>query len=512
MKKRRKKRYNKNKKIKLGFKANIFKENYPFKQHTIIHDRNASLAVENKNINNKNLSKDWVENKGIYNRNDFSYSPNIRQRPESNERRNIINIYVQNKNNINSNNVYNINLITKNNYTMEKNIDSKNRNNNIKVKKIKKSNNNIKAIQKKEPINSNQYLNTTNISNIAFSNRNIKNDFQNINKSQYMFLDKPHNIKSTEHRNRAQSQKNNSIKENNNIKNSQNNLNNKSFINNTKRKNKIRINFKSLEENNLNDLSFSKKIDKKPKKIINMKNNNNRYHHHKSRSLMDIDNPNNINLYKNLNNYTITENKKSENNLSIKCVSFRNANNRNKRNNNSIKQIQKINLSFINFPTVSSDSKNNKKIEPKKYKGPIDLKCILYSNDINTLIEKIANILKRNKMNVIYIGLHKLRCTKNGQSYDLEFFGLSDNSNNLKHINNDNNNDNSNNNSYLYDNESNLKTISGYSSHKMSTNNFNIYYYTISSKVCKNIKLMKIVSKIIYSKFNLNKNIKSECI
>ena len=115
-------------------------------------------------------------------------------------------------------------------------------------------------------------------------------------------------------------------------------------------------------------------------------------------------------------------------------------------------------------------------------------------------------------MNVIYIGLHKLRCTKNGQSYDLEFFGLSDNSNNLKHINNDNNNDNSNNNSYLYDNESNLKTISGYSSHKMSKNNFNIYYYTISSKVCKNIKLMKIVSKIIYSKFNLNKNIKSECI
>mgnify|MGYP002626160335 CR=1 FL=1 len=508
MKKRRKKRYNKNKKIKLGFKANIFKENNPNKQHTIIHNRNASLAIENKNINNKNLSKDWVENKGMYNRNDFSYSPNIRQRPESNERRNIINIYVQNKNNINSNNVYNINLITKNNYTMEKSIDSKNRNNNIKVKKIKKSNNNIKAIQKKEPINSNHYLNTTNISNISFSNMNLKNDFQTINKSQYMFIDKPHNILSTEHKNRAQSQKSNNNK-NNNIKNSQNNLNNISFNNNTKKKNKIRLTFKSMEENNLNDLSFSKKIDKKPKKIIN---NNNRYHHHKSRSLMDIDNPNNINLYKNLNNYTITENKKSENNLSIKCVSFRNVNNRNIRNNNSIKQRKKINLSFINLPTVSSDSKNNKKIEPKKYKGPIDLKCILYSNDINTLIEKIGNTLKRNKMNVIYISLHKLRCTKNGQSYDLEFFGLNDNTNNIKHNNIDNNNDNSNNNSYLYDNESNLKTISGYSSHKMGKNNFNIYYYTISSKVCNNKKLMKIISKIIYSKFNLNKNIKSEYI
>ena len=240
MKKRRKKRYNNNKKIKLGLKGNIFKENNPYKQHTIIHNRNSSSAIENKNINNKNLSKDLIGDKGVYNRNDFSYSPNIRQRPESNERRNIINIYVQNKNNINSNNVYNINLITKNNYTMEKSIDSKNRNNNIKVKKIKKSNHDIKTIQKKEPINSNLNLNTTNISNITFSNRNIKNEFQTITKSQYMFIDKSNNIQNTENRNRAQSQRNNK-KENNNIKNSQNNLNNNSFNNFNKKKNKINL-------------------------------------------------------------------------------------------------------------------------------------------------------------------------------------------------------------------------------------------------------------------------------
>ena len=68
-------------------------------------------------------------------------------------------------------------------------------------------------------------------------------------------------------------------------------------------------------------------------------------------------------------------------------------------------------------------------------------------------------------MNVIYIGYHKLRCTKNGQSYDIEFFELNDNMKNNKQN--------------------------------------NIYYYTITSKVCNNKKLMKVISKIIYSKFNL---------
>ena len=75
-------------------------------------------------------------------------------------------------------------------------------------------------------------------------------------------------------------------------------------------------------------------------------------------------------------------------------------------------------------------------------------------------------------MNVIYIGYHKLRCTKNGQSYDIEFFELNDNMKNNKQNN---------------------------------INNNNIYYYTITSKVCNNKKLMKVISKIIYSKFNLQR-------
>ena len=155
MKKQRKKgdyNYNKHykiKKIKMTIRPPIFKESNR-KDHTLIHNRNASLCVENRNNRHKNLSAEKNKNK-----NDFTFSPNI-NRHESHERRNIINIYVQNKNNINSNNVYNINLITKNNYSIEKSSINKNRANNnynnIKVKKVKMSRQNFKSIEQKFPI------------------------------------------------------------------------------------------------------------------------------------------------------------------------------------------------------------------------------------------------------------------------------------------------------------------------------------------------------------------------
>ena len=224
---------------------------------------------------------------------------------------------------------------------------------------------------------------------------------------------------------------------------------------------------------------------------------------------MDIDNPHN----QKIENYTITENGKMENNFSLKFISGKNATT---RNNNSTKQRKRMmNISFLNLPTYvnnnsNSKSHNNNKqfLEPKKYKGPIDLKCLLYTKNINTQIEKIVDLLKKNRMNVIYIGYHKLRCTKNGQSYDIEFFELSDNGKNNKQYNiNSNNVNTSNNYSYLCENDSNLKTISGYSNYKINkNNNNNIYYYTITSKVCNNKKLMKVISKIIYSKFNLKRN------
>jgi hypothetical protein len=200
MKKRKKKRSNRNKKINFKFKESIFKENNPNKEHTIIHNRNASLVLENRNEKN---------NREIRNRNDFYFSPDTKRRAESNERRNIINIYVQNKNSANSHNIYNINLITKNNYSIDKSNESKNKsNNNIKVKKIKISNQNIKyLLDKKEPINNPNYSNTTNISN----KKNQKIDFQSSYKSQIS-----NNINEVESKNRPQSQRENKKEINNN--------------------------------------------------------------------------------------------------------------------------------------------------------------------------------------------------------------------------------------------------------------------------------------------------------
>ena len=107
-------------------------------------------------------------------------------------------------------------------------------------------------------------------------------------------------------------------------------------------------------------------------------------------------------------------------------------------------------------------------------------------------------------MNVINLGPHKIRCTKNGQSFDIELFSIYNNNDKINNL--ENNIHISDNNSYIYDNESNLKTISGVSNYNINkNNNFNIYYYTITSKVYHNKILMKNINKIIYSKFFLGK-------
>ena len=516
MKKQRKKgdyNYNKHykiKKIKMTIRPPIFKESNR-KDHTLIHNRNASLCVENRNNRHKNLSAEKNKNK-----NGFTFSPNI-NRHESHERRNIINIYVQNKNNINSNNVYNINLITKNNYSIEKSSINKNRANNnynnIKVKKVKMSRQNFKSIEQKFPINSNNYLNTTNMS---FSNRNRKYGFQTPNKSkQGMYFDKGNKIISNsniqyqstninENRQRSKgrpfSQKSNSI-ENRYFKNKY--LYNKSyndFYNYNKKK--IRINFKPIEENEIDDLNYSKKIDNdsnlKIKKNESKTNNNkrknyNKGYHYKSRSLMDIENqmslknhPKNINPHKESNNYTITENQKITKIRSTKCASVRTLNRNINHNNYSFKPKKPfINISFVNLHT--NDNKQQS-LEPRKYKGPVDISCLLVAKSLNLIIEKISNLLKRYKITNILVNQYKLRCSKNGHSFDIEFMNLNDN---LIKINN--------NNSFFdssYDNDSKYKTIT-----EATEKNANLYYYMVISKIRNNKNLIKSVNKIISSKF-----------
>ena len=535
MKKQRKKgdyNYNKHyksKKIKITERPPIFKDNNR-KDHTIIHNRNASLCVENRNNRHKNLSAE--KNK---NRNDFSFSPNI-NRHESHDRRNIINIYVQNKNNINSNNVYNINLITKNNDSLDKSNINKNKQNynynNIKVKKVKMSRQNFKPIEQKFSVNSNNYLNTTNMS---FSNRNRKYGFQTpIKSNQGMVFDKVNKIfensnmqyqSTTNNENRKRtigrpfSQKSNSI-ENRYFRNKH--MYNKSyndFYHNNNNKKKIRINFKPIEENEIDDLNYTKKIDigkinsnQKIKKIASQtnnnkrKNNNNKAYHYKSRSLMDIENPislkshpknNNIFNKESNNNYTITENQKITKIRSTKCASVKAINQNNNYNNNRYTMKQKkplINISFINLHTNDNRQQN---IEPKKYKGPVDLSCLLVSKSINLVIEKISSLLKRYKISNIFAGQYKLKCTKNGQSFDIEIMSLN---NNLIKLNDSSGTDSS------YEKDSKYKTITENGTTNESDKGANLYYYMIISKVKNNKNMIKSVSKLISTKLGYFKN------
>ena len=211
---------------------------------------------------------------------------------------------------------------------------------------------------------------------------------------------------------------------------------------------------------------------------------------------MDIDNQiylknrnKNMNIHKeNNNNYIITDNQKITKIRSTKCASVK-AINKNIYNNKPKKPL--INISFINLHT-----NDNKQIfEPKKYKGPIDLNCLLVAKSLNILIEKISNLLKRNKMTAVFINQYKLKCSKNGESFDIEFLSLNDN---LIKINY----------SFFessYENDSKFKTITEATVDK----NSNLYYYMLSSKIRKNKNLIKQVNKLISSKYGINKN-KSE--
>ena len=546
---------NKSKKIKI--KAPIFKDNSR-KDHTIIHNRNASLRVEHRNYH-KNLGNDNHRH-----RKDISLSPNMNQ-----DRRNIINIYVQTKNNVNSNNVYNINLITKNNYSIENpssnrkkgsNYNSNNyhNNTNIKVKKTKISRQKLNSIDEKLSINSNQYLNTTNL-NSSFLNRNYKYGFQTPNKViQNLYFEKPNKVLSNsiiqypimtkyndlsqiiaKNYERPQSQKH--CQNNNNTGNNKK-VKNKPLYNNSfndfynKNKKKIRLSFNPIKEKDfenldvsqnvkinekINDVNSGQKITKMNSSKKNSARVNNKYrYHYKSKSLMDNENPislknhlnNSIkkrenNFANNNNNYLftnnrsmITDNQKITKIKSTRCASVKPI--ETSTNNNTINNSNKLRTKFINISFVKLPKNDHKQIlEPKKYNGPIDIKCILVTHSIDLLIEKILNILKRNKITKTIINPYKMKCTKGSENFDLEFFSLNNNTIKLKDPSSYNDFNYYNEFSYSHKNDINYKT----STARKNNKNLMIYYFTNLPKKGNNKNVSKMISKIISSKFSIIK-------
>ena len=214
---------------------------------------------------------------------------------------------------------------------------------------------------------------------------------------------------------------------------------------------------------------------------------------------MDIENPISLknhpkNIRKdNNNNYIITDNQKITKIRSTKCASVKEINKNNNNYNNFNNYNTKSKKPFINISFVNLHTNDNKQVfDMKKYKGPIDLNCLLVTKSIHLLIEKISTLLKRFKINNIYINQYKLRCSKNAESFDIEFMSLNDN---LIKINN----------SFYdssYENDSKYKTITESTVEK----NANIYYYMIISKLSKKKNLLKSVNKMINSKYGINKN------
>ena len=92
--------------------------------------------------------------------------------------------------------------------------------------------------------------------------------------------------------------------------------------------------------------------------------------------------------------------------------------------NYSTKLKKKIeNVSFIGLR--NNDSK--KIFEPRKYKGPVDLKCLLIAHSVNLLIEKISTLLRKNKISKTFINPYRMRCNKGGEIFDIEIMCLNEN-------------------------------------------------------------------------------------
>ena len=525
----------KKQKIKLNYKpvVPILKENR--QEHTIIHNRNASVG-ENRKFQ-KNMCTDSSRRFR-----DFSLSPKNHQINNNNNNYNGINkvngsffSVKRNGMNINSQNkLYNNNnLITKNNC------------NNIK-KIIQKDNdfqqqNNYMTNQN----NNNNYLNTTNIS---YSNRKRKFGFKTPNKAEennmrFNGIVKKHIMGSNS---TNKNRKINNIKYNggrpysqpNNqecqekyirIKNSYNKSYNNSY---NKQKKSIRITFRHIHENennspknvnftnfnNSNKINSYRKDDYKKKifpnniyannnKVSNGGNyNNNKYYHYKSRSMMDIENIISMNKNNNTNNY-----KHNNNN----CSNYYNDNNNGKLvmkiSSTKFASTKKIENEINGKKNFANNSYMNLRYNnsmknismPRKYRGPVDMKSIIISPTVTIITKQILNMFKKNNINSIKIGPFKFKCNKNGSFFDLEIFTISDKIIKIK----TNNFYNDLEVSYYQENENEIddkyRTIGG---SKNSEKNAKIYYITVLPKTGSNSKFTKylngIMNKILKLKFN----------
>jgi hypothetical protein len=271
-----------------------------------------------------------------------------------------------------------------------------------------------------------------------------------------------------------------------------------------------------MDINKINSNQKIKKINSSVKNSARIENN--KYHrHYKSRSMMDIENPislknhpNTINKNKD-NNYLYTNNRSSINEekkiikiKSTRCASMKpiETTNNNYNSNYNINYSTKLSKKMVNMSFIAHRSNDNRQsLEPRRYKGPVDLKCILSTNSLLLLIEKISSFLRKNKVTKVMVTPYRLRCSKGGEIFDIEFLSLCEHSkkNNSKEINHEYMSYNET--FYNNGNDIKFKTITESKSGKSPL----LYYFTIISRG-NNRNLSKNISKLICAKFGGFKN------
>ena len=576
------KNFLKNKKIQ----QKLFILNKDRKQHTIIHNRNASATPNkyNKNKKNNHIQINYINNNininHIYIQRIRGGSTSVQKKSVKNNpsmikyQQNILN-QIKYDNNLNKNNIPST---IKNNtidnpekiilYDNSKQYNHKTKYSCIKSK-LSEQRKDFKKILK-------------NIDNDIRCNsaRNRKNSLTNrkkIKDSQIMhflsFLNNNNSLSS----NKILNNQSNYILKNSYLNDSLTNKNNNSFYTNFhyynkefknkndqlkkgKKYNKILI---SIKKNRIKKSIHKREI----KDNCSFMNRSNRLAncispiHKNYNKIINISNKNNISYNKNLSiSMTLNTSKGNTNNCHKKCSSMKFIDNSNSFNypleyNNNLNRsyrerklkyskerlinkknyalsAKKNNKRLLNSSSKKKDFKDKDKtydnkyksnfylkkniINPKKYKGPIDLRNITVRASGLEICDEIINFLKKKFINYRRINPYKIICRKNSETLEINIYILGNNN-----INKSNCITNPINLVDFYSNDVEVQynnTFNGFYKNEEITENYNnkynnitknIYYINILWKKDKknnnNKYLFDLINKYIYNKNNLLK-------
>ena len=428
----------------------LFKDNKR-KEHTIIHNRNASVASGDrknnkeeekmgKNRNKKDVSSSLpkIERKNINNPNNIDLKNNMKKIKDSNE----------NKEKINENNdkKRNINLIKKN---IPKPAPSLNKKNNIYTdnalnatsnKKLQRKN--VSAQKKVELKTPNKNLDKTHFEKMY---HNLDNSNINKDDNPNTYLNKTiqlNDVKKTNKKLKIPYDKNNYKKYKNNIRISAKNIEEEDIITNDKNK-KSEINYKNKNKKQINiifnsnstkDLSLqikNKDEDNSNVKKRKLNHNQSNPNYNNSREYIFTENNDNALSHNNLNNYQRKSPKHQEGNIK---------NNRyqsvvkTERSKSKIKKFLDLSTYDLTNTEIANRKKgnwkflNNNKIGKKQntyYNGPIDIRNLVIGNSMKEINEKINFILYNKRVKCWKLNPCKFYCNKNGEIFVVEIFLLS---------------------------------------------------------------------------------------